>query len=309
MIDAALLTDLAEILGRSLTFNDVEVVGGQMFRGYNTHKLESISPGMSISPLNAARRLVTECEDAGKTLDLVAMVVQLDGSFLNGRVVEIVSLENFLYKLSLSGLYFDFQKRKLLRVDTDKKQMANWGALKDGKEYPIVVASVDICGNSKLVKKHSPKVMERVYYELWDYLRHKLELYDGRIWSWAGDGGILAFRYRKDTSEAVRCCLETLLALPVFNLSARPIKDDIVLRIGLDAGTVKFASDTGRIVSDVVNYAAHLEKKGTAPSGLSVSDSVYGGLPAPLKKLFTEKKEFEGRTAYSLIYDFSAAVA
>lgn len=186
--------------------------------------------------------------------------------------------------------------------------MSDWGALREGREYPIVVVSVDICGNSRLVKKHSPRVMEKVYYGLWDYLRQHLAPCDGRIWSWAGDGGLLAFRYARDTSPAVRCCLEILLSLVVFNLREKPIKDDIVLRIGMDAGSVKFVSDTGRIVSDVVNYAAHLEKKGTEPWGLSVSDTVYAGLTPEIKRLFCTKRQFEGRMAWSLVFDRVAAL-
>jgi class 3 adenylate cyclase len=308
MIDSALLTDLTEILGKSLTFNDIEVIGGRLFGKYDTHSLEGIAASMSVSPLTAARRLGAECEARDRIDDLVSLIVQLDGNLLNGRIVELVNLENFLYKLSLTGIVFDFSKRRLVQASSDKSLAPNWGALRDGKEYPVVVVSVDICENSKLVKKYSPKVMEKVYYELWDYLRTRLAASDGRVWSWAGDGGLLAFRYRKDTSEAVRCCLEILLALVVFNLRDKPIKDDVVLRIGMDAGNVKFMSDTGRIVSDVVNYAAHLEKKGTPPWGLSVSDAVHAGLGAPLRKLFAARQEFEGRTAYTLTFDPQAAL-
>jgi hypothetical protein len=76
----------------------------------------------------------------------------------------------------------------------------------------------------------------------------------------------------------------------------------------MDAGSVKFACDTGRIVSDVVNYAAHLEKKGTSPCGMSISDAVYAGLPPRLRKLFPTKQPFEGRTAWSLVFDPDAAL-
>ena len=308
MLDDALATDLAEMLGRSLTFNDIEAVGGRIFGCYNTHRLENVAASMSVSPLTAARRLMAECEKHGKVCELIAFVAQLDGNLLNGRTVELLNLESFLYRLSLTGRYFDYHKRKLVAVAADRSLMPSWGALRDGKEYPIVVVSVDICGNSRLVKKHSPRVMEKVYYALWDYLRQRLAPCDGRIWSWAGDGGILAFRYQKDTSPAVLCCLEILLSLPAFNLRNKPIKDDVVLRIGMDAGSVKFMTDTGRIVSEVVNYAAHLEKKGTEPWGLSVSDAVYGGLTPAIKRLFCAKQQFEGRAAWSLVFDRTAAL-
>jgi class 3 adenylate cyclase len=308
VLDVALLTDLAEMLGRSLTFKDIEAVGGRLFGAYDAHRLENVPDTMSVSPLAAARRLLAECEARNKLDDLVSFVAQLDGNLLNGRTVDLVNLDSFLYRLSLTGRYFDYQKRRLVAVSKDKSLMPNWGALRDGKEYPVVVVSADICGNSRLVKKHSPRVMEKVYYGLWDWLRQRVASCDGRIWSWAGDGGLLAFRYSTDTSAAVRCCLEILLTLPVFNLREKPIKDDIVLRMGMDAGPVKFASDTGRIVSDVVNYAAHLEKKGTEPWGLSISDTVRAGLAPAFKRLFCTSRPFEGRTAWSVVYDCAAAL-
>ena len=196
-----------------------------------------------------------------------------------------------LYNLSRSGTYYDFGKRRFVGFETDKKSLPGWGALRNGKEYPITVASVDICQNSELVKKNKTAVMEKVYYRLWDFLKHRLDVHEGRMWSWAGDGGLVAFRGDRREVSAVSCCLEILYSLPVFNLQPdKPIRDDICLRIGMD---------TGRIVSEVINYAAHLEKKGTSPGALSVSNEVFARLPETLKTVFTAKQEFEGRTAYS----------
>ena len=79
----------------------------------------------------------------------------------------------------------------------------------------------------------------------------------------------------------------------------KPIKEEICLRIALDFGPLKFFSDTGKIVSEVINYAAHLEKKGTKPSRLSISDEVHARLSPAMRKLFAEEMSFEGRTARS----------
>jgi class 3 adenylate cyclase len=197
-------------------------------------------------------------------------------------------------------VFYDYQKRKIVNVKEDKSSLLNWGALRNGKEYDTVIASVDICQNSELVRKHKPGMMEKVYYRLWSFLKHKLDLYEGRIWSWAGDGGLFAFRGEKSIPDGVSCALEILYGLPVFNIQPyKPIKDEIALRIGMDFGGVKFFEDTGRIVSDVINYAAHLEKQATKPSSLSISNDIYTKLPPSMKAVFTEKQEFEGKTAWS----------
>jgi len=90
----------------------------------------------------------------------------------------------------------------------------------------------------------------------------------------------------------------------VFNLRPEnPIKKDIVLRIALDKGSIKFFSDTGRIVSKVINYAAHLEKLHTKSWGISVSDAIHKELSTQMKRVFAAKEKFEDRFAYSRIID------
>ncbi len=302
MFDTSLVKDITEMLGKSLTFKDVDAVGGYIFKdhSYSTHAIAGVEKGVSISPLNAAKHLVEQCEKKNKLKELFSFAFELEGVPLNGRNVKLEGLENILYRLSRTGVYFDYGKRKFIDIKVDKQSLLNWGALRNGKEYATVIASVDICGNSELVRKHKPGVMEKVYYQLWGFLKQKLDIYEGRIWSWAGDGGLFAFRGEKSIPDAVSCALEILYTMPVFNFQPyKSIKEEICLRIGMDFGPVKFFEDTGRIVSDVINYAAHLEKQITKPGALSISGDIHTRLPAAMKALFPEKQEFEGKTAYS----------
>ncbi len=304
LFDLTLVRYLTELLGRNLTFPDIEMIGRYFFENFSTHRIEKTSDSITISPLSAARILVDECEKHNKLADLFAFVIELDGTLLNGKTVTFDQLENLLYRLSTQGMYFDFNRRRLVSYDQHKTVLKNWGALKDGKEYPLVIASIDVCDNSSLVQKHKPRVMEKVYYALWEYVQNKLRLYNGRVWTWAGDGGIVAFRYQDGPGNAVACCMEVLFSLAVFNvLPSNPIEDHLCLRFGLDTGPVKFFNDTGRIVSDVINFAAHLEKMGTRPNGLSVTDVLYQSLTGGMQGMFTTKAEFEGRTVHSLVYE------
>jgi len=301
MFDETLVKDLVEMYGKSLTFTDIQSVGGYLFknRSYSLHATAGMDHKVSISPLNAARILVEESEKNGRLKDLFAFTFELDGSPLNSKVVSLNGLENLLYRLSRSGQYYDFTKRKFVDIE-DHYKLLNWGALRDGREYPFTIASIDICQNSELVKKYKTKVMEKVYYRLWEFLKTKLDHWEGRIWSWAGDGGICAFRGDEGVPRAVSCGLEIMATLPVFNMQPeKGIKDEIHLRIGMDFGKVKFFNETGRIVSDVINYAAHLEKKGTSPRTISVSDAIHERLSKEMQLVFSEQKKFEGRVAYS----------
>jgi class 3 adenylate cyclase len=56
--------------------------------------------------------------------------------------------------------------------------------------------------------------------------------------------------------------------------------------------------DTGKIVSDVINTASHLEKKATEPGGVSITEDVFTQLPDKYQKLFIKDGDFEGSVKY-----------
>ena len=299
--------ELIEILSKSFIVKDLEALGKDVLGNkYNTHKLEGLNPTVSISISNTAKRLIFECRQQKKLEALVSTLVQLDGNYFNARVVKVFNLDNLLYQQAQSGFAYDYKKRKFIKMSQDKSMMLNWGILKDGAKYTLTIASVDIAGNSKLVNKYSSKVMEVVYNKLWGHMREILMPYNGRVWSWQGDGGLLAFPPKQDTNLAVLCCMNILLSLPVFNLHPdHPIEEDIVLRIALDRGMIKFFKDTGRIVSETINYAAHLEKLHTLPWGIAISDTVHENISPKMQSIFSNKEIFEGRDAYSKVIDHS----
>jgi class 3 adenylate cyclase len=310
VFDITLTKDLTELIGKNFTFPDIESIGKYVFKKYNTHAIENVNENISISPINAARILVFECEKNNRLSDLFSFIIEMDGGLLNGKRVAIPGMDNLLYRLSSTGIYFDFNKRSLRSYNQDKKTLKNWGVLKDGKEYPIGIASIDICENTKLVKTYKTAKIEEVYFHLREYIRKKCEFYDGRIWFWAGDGCIVAFRDDEGLIPAVSCCLEILFSLPIFNTSPlKRIPDEISLRIGMDWGTIKYYEDTGSIVSDVINSASRIEKNATCPDGLSVSDNLFQKLPQTIQQLFLNTSTFDGAITHTLSYDYKKAIA
>jgi len=83
--------------------------------------------------------------------------------------------------------------------------------------------------------------------------------------------------------------------MPLVNAHTRnPISESVAIRIGLHSGKVAFMSDTGKMISDVINLAAHLEKKGTQPGFVSITESIWKALPSKLQDLFDPVGDFEG---------------
>ncbi len=310
MFDVTLVKELTELIGNNLTSPEIEIVGAYFFKHYDTHTLEGLSKSITISPHRAAKRLVQECMNDGKASGLLTFTIELDNTSLNGRIIRLIDLDKLLHKLSRSGFYFDFSRRKIVKMEDSAQYLKNWGVMREGHEYPMIIASIDICDNSKLVKKYKNSIIEKEYHNMLDFVSRKLYEYDGRTWHWAGDGGIFAFRDSDGPTEAVCCCLEILSSLSIYNcMPKRCIDEPISIRIGMDAGKIKYFNNTGRIISDVINYASHLEEEHTKPGGISISEDIYRKLNASLQGLYRHKSQFEGRTAYSLVYDCGKAFA
>ena len=300
MLEPSLLNETAEILSDNFNAAETDKIGGLIIPGYSSHEACGESRHITISDAKTAAILVDCLNRDKKIFDLIKLIIELDGSMLGGRQVEINGLESFLNKLSRSGINYDFRKRKLLHSRKDIQNFVNWGSLKDGKNYQFTIVSIDITGNSGLVRKNGAKKMEKVYFHLRQFLERKVAEYDGRIWNFAGDGGLVAFTFKGHEQRAVLCALDIQSSMSVFNLRPElPINDDIILRAGIDCGKFRFSMDTGHIVSDTINYAAHLEKMDTEPGEISVSSRVRQELNGKIAKIFGADREFEGTTAFS----------
>jgi class 3 adenylate cyclase len=300
VLEPALTNDLIELLAANFKTDEVNELGGLILGSFDSNIAAGATNHVSISSRKSAKVLVDRCTECSQLAELLKLVVEVDEGVVHGRPVRVSGLEAFLGKLLRAGIHYDFKTRRIVTACKEPGELPNWGCLKEGREYDMTVLSLDITNSSDLVRTHGLKRMEKLYYGLWSFLREKLAAVDGRIWSWAGDGGIIAFALGEHTRRAVRFAVEVQTAIPFFNLSDEseaPV--DISLRVGIDSGKVKFNLDTGKIVSDVINYAAHLEKKATKPGCVSFSRVVYDALSPRLGGLFHVGGMFEDKDYYT----------
>jgi len=302
VLEPALRNDLVELLAANFKTAEVNELGGLILGSFDSNEVSGTKNHISLSSRKSARLLVDRCEDGGELPALLKLVVEIDDGVVHGRSVRVHGLEAFLGKLLRAGIHYDFKTRRIISSCKDPEELVNWGCLKDGRDYDTAVISLDVADNSALVRKHGLRKMEKLYFNLWGFLRDKLAATDGRIWSWAGDGGIIAFALKDSARRAVRFAIEVQTAIPVFNLtSALDWHSDLSLRLGIDSGKVRFNADTGKIVSEVINYAAHLEKKSTTPGCISISHAVYSTLPRRVAGLFHFGGIFEEQDFYTTL--------
>lgn len=295
LISPALRNDLVELISAGFSPDSIDELGRLTFGSYSSHEVAGEDSHITISRRRAARLLINHAERLSKLAEIIRLVAELDGGIFLGKKLQVQGIEGFFNSLARVGIVYDPGKRRLYHTREDIRALKNWGSLRDGRTYDISVISVDIVGNSILVRDHGTKAMEKLYYQLRAFLDRKLSEYDGRVWNWAGDGGILAFSFAGHVDRAVKCAVDIQTSLPLFNVSSdNPIDRHIALRTAVDSGKVRFYSDTGRIVSEIINYAAHLEKAATEPGHVSLSERTIAGTDRKILSIFADAGRFEG---------------
>jgi len=304
VLDISLKQEVIEIVSASFKADQINEIGIIIFKKFDLHQISGKRSIETLSSRKAAGILIDYCIEKHKEKILLEFLIEIDDSFFLGKQVALEGMESFLLKLSLIGYSYSPLKRKIIHGKEDPMDQKNWGALKEGKAYNMTVLSLDIVENSRLVKNYGSKKMKKLYASLWIFLRERLSSYNGRIWTWAGDGGLIAFATKNHLINGVKFALEIQNLMILFNYDpSYPIKEPIKLRIGLDSGKVPFSHSTGQIVSEVINCAAHLEKGICNPGFIAVSSRVYDGMGKGYADFFENRGEFEGDLSYSSIME------
>jgi class 3 adenylate cyclase len=293
---------IIEILGNNFSYEEIIVIGQRNEDDFNIHIPDNHYGRLRLQPHIAAEYLATHFRDNGRLEDIVKFLLYLDCGSLNGRDVCLSEMEDLLITLRRSGVGYDFGTREFFSLEeNDNHQWEN--CLKEKKEYEFSFVSVDTVDSSQLsVEEQRPK-LDQTYDSLQHLITTTALKYDGSLWSWQGDGGLLAFWGKSHRTSALFFCFEILGFLPVFNLKDSRIGRDINLRFGIDSGTAVYKNEKGSILSKAINFAAHLEKKCTDRNSITISSSVYSVLNKKQKEYFGKRDNLEGNGCYTLIKD------
>ncbi len=123
-----------------------------------------------------------------------------------------------------------------------------------------------------------------------DFVKEKLGK-KGQLWGWQGDGGLCAFpagpahRY---VSDAVESALEIVRGVSPFWLRPEPFegaKTELRIRVAGHCGLAHKRKDLGRVHSEDINLACHLERQAT-PNSVVITDVAYRQCTPEIKRVF-----------------------
>jgi len=292
---------IIEILGNNFSYEEIILIGQRNEGDFNIHIRDNHYGRLRLQPHIAAEYLATHFKDNGRIEDVVRFLLYLDCGSLNGRDVRISDLEDLLITLRRAGIGYDFRSRDFFPLEGEDCKEQWEKCLKENKEYEFSFVSVDTVESSQLsIEEQRPK-LDQTYGSLHHLVTITALKYDGSLWSWQGDGGLLAFWGKSHIMNGLFFCFEILGLLPVFNLKDSRIRSDIKLRFGIDSGAAVYKNDKGSIISKSINFASHLEKKCTDSNSITISKNVYSELNEKQKGYFGKSDILNGKDFYSLI--------
>ncbi len=304
MIPDSIKINFTGLLANNLSTDEIDSLGKKLEPKFNSHILSGQPFGITLRPEQAAQILLERfSSQIPKIIAMLINMVEHEDTSILGRIIPIQGMDVFMQKLGSAGWKYDIVSGTLQKSEPEE-ETADWGIMREGNVYQFAYLSVDIAGNSQIQLKYPRSEIETVYENLLGLINETVKKYSGRIWSWAGDGGLVSFYLGDCSQEAVKCAIEIQLRMIQFNLDVtkNSFREPVHLRIAAHEGETVYRENKGAILSEAINYVAHLEKKGTESDSVSISENVRRALPARLKGVFEPRGEFENINHYSLSF-------
>jgi len=253
----------------------------RMFPNYDLNERTGFPDSIPIPRKDAAAQIVEDCVNAGRMLEFVAMLIDVDRDGIMGRVYRVALLRTIVEEIVDEGYLYDAEKRRFVE-DSVQQRTKNWGLLHEGDEYLFTFLRLDIVGNSTLVRSYSAEAIAQTYSDLRSIVQSIIEKRDGRVWSWEGDGGVCAFHGPGASNPASLCAMEILHELYLYNTLHCQLSEPLRVRIAVHNGNCEFHDAFEDIKSDVIKKLVDIESRFTDPYSVTISKTAHSTLDAAI---------------------------
>lgn len=283
-INVRLRDFLVKALVESMSVDMMVTLAQRFIPYYNLHERTGFSENMSVPNRDAARQIVNDMRDSRLVLQFAGLLVVMHTDGLMGRKYVIPHMHEILAEIHDSGFVFNRQFGAFVE-DSRIRKTRNWGILLEGREYIFSFMSLDIVGNTALVREYPEETIQAAYGDLRGIVQRSIEQREGRLWNWEGDGGLAAFYFAKKFNAAVLSSIDILHELFLYNRLECRLKGPLSVRLAVHGGPCEFRHNTEDIASDTINRTLEIEAVHTRPNTVTVSNVVYLALDPLLQEM------------------------
>jgi class 3 adenylate cyclase len=260
-------------LAESMDVRSMIHLARRLIQNYDIYKESGFSPNISMPNKDVADQIVRDMKANDLMLDLVIMLIEIHETGLGGRKYRVPYLSEMVNEIKKTGLIYD-RESKMFLEDPKIRKTRNWGVLREKQEYIFTFLSVDIVGNSVLVRQNPDEVIQKTYLALRRIVQAAVEKRNGRFWNWEGDGGLVAFYFYNKSVQAVMSAMEILHELYIYNQVYCELNKPLKVRIAVHNGPCEYMHSIEDLKSDTIKKLLDMEARYTKPDSVSISRSV-----------------------------------
>ncbi len=213
-------------------------------------------------------------------------------------------------------LDFHTQRRETVAEDSVQKQghsaqtappALSWKRVISGKEYTFCFMYIELLPSKEWSKKSGASHQEQMQTAFHDLVESRVSAFQGRIWMWNEWGGLVLFPYDGKRSEVIVLAARLLLNRVILSIEGGPFQTLIDYKIALHLGSSPYQDrgNTGKIVSDDVNFIFHLGGKYAEPNRIYLTSRVRDAIDNDLQTILEPDGDFEDKSIYILDSPFS----
>ncbi len=176
-----------------------------------------------------------------------------------------------------------------------------WDEILEGRTSPFFFLFLEVDDAEDMKKRYGAENLARALDTFRSFVERCVSPYGGKLWMWAGFGGIVLFPFSNDNHAPLVCALRILLWHPFYDVEESPLPNSLCFRMALSSGPMEYREKkTGAVISDALNSVFHLGQRFTDPGSFSISAEVYKLAPDCLKKYCVPAGVFEGRKIFRM---------
>ena len=254
--------------------------------GYDLHQRSGFPETIDVPKVDAAEQITLDMTQEGMLKEFIELLVKVDRDGLMGRPVPIPTLPQILKEMTDMGYAFNAEYGVFVESD-QRGRTKGWGVLREGQSYEIAFLSMDIVGNSELVREYPEDKVKSAYNDLKTIVSRAVAKRNGRTWTWEGDGGLSAFYFGNKNTQVTLAGMEILLELFMYNLLESPFPGDALkLRVVAHTGPCQFSNNIRSVQSSTLQRLYQIESQLAQPDSLTLSTNVYTDLGTKLESFF-----------------------
>lgn len=297
VVSRTIKTLCSKALSEAMDVRTMYHVVRRIIPDYDIYKRTGFPESFAIPNRDAADAIISDIIKEDLFFKFIGTLLTIQKEGIMSKKVNIPYLNEILKGIYNSGYLYD-SINQIFVENPRVRKTRNWGTLQEREIYTLAFLGIDIIDNTGIVKRYSKEVVETTYTEFSYIVQNIAERRSGRLWSWEGDGGVIAFFLGNKYQDAVLTAFEILNNLFMYNHTMCKLNEHLHFRISIHSGECEYTENKDLLIqTEPIKVLQEMEKKYSGKDTICISFPVKMMLDGFISKQFIKLKN-TGKARY-----------